>query len=640
MYRQQRLEAFSSNLCFLVSVNIGISTLLVFSGIYDGLNSDKLVWLTGIYVVSCIRLLIHFKVPNSNLHKLDYHFIGVLLAAVTWACYPYLFHHEFTLREKAITIIIFCGMSGGSATLLSSDIRSAIAFTSITVFPYSFVLLQSGTYDEKIIGMMSIGYGIALCLSSSRSRNFILSSIKDRLKVETLVKSLEREVEHRTEKITLLEQKDSVTGLLNRTSFLATVKSLQQEEPYQDSACWQTMIYIHLSKFQLLCTNYGHGYGDYVLNVIGKRLLNIDERYNTIASKWNGSGFILYLPHDSNISIPQFIGTINHLLTREVQYLSLKTTPNFYYGYYQLEGSLSLANAVNNAYLSMLEGKKKNIKIYSFDQGLKDKIEWQEQLVAKLEMAINADDFYMVYQPIVDVASNQISGFEALIRWKLEDKFVSPDEFIPIAEQHGLMFTIGKFVMRSSLNALCTINQHLPHLSMSINVSVIQFEDEHFLRHLGQLLDEFDVDPGNIHLEITETAMIQDLEKLTYVMAETKKMGVKLSIDDFGTGFSSIAVLKSLDVDYIKIDKSYIDDICHDDKDRSIVSALTKMSHAIDVRVIAEGVEHAQQKDLLSNKGVDFYQGYLFSKPMPEEELLALLNIDLTEGDSVVNHGW
>lgn len=255
-------------------------------------------------------------------------------------------------------------------------------------------------------------------------------------------------------------------------------------------------------------------------------------------------------------------------------------------------------------------------------------------------MAINADDFYMVYQPIVDVASNQISGFEALIRWKLEDKFVSPDEFIPIAEQHGLMFTIGKFVMRSSLNALCIINQHLPHLSMSINVSVIQFEDEHFLRHLGQLLDEFDVDPGNIHLEITETAMIQDLEKLTYVMAETKKMGVKLSIDDFGTGFSSIAVLKSLDVDYIKIDKSYIDDICYDDKDRSIVSALTKMSHAIDVRVIAEGVEHTQQKDLLSDKGVDFYQGYLFSKPMPEDEVLALLNIDLAEDDTVVNKNW
>lgn len=640
MYRQQRLEAFSSNLCFLVSVNIAISTLLVFSGIYSDIGTDKLAWLMGIYLACILRLSVHFFVPNSNPYKLDFHFMGVLLAAVAWASFPYLFHDEFGLREKAITIIIFCGMSGGSATLLSSDIRSAIAFTAITVFPFSLVLINSDSYDERVIGVMSIGYGVALCLSSLRSRKFIMSSIRDRFKVDSLVKSLEHEVESRTEKITLLEQKDSVTGLLNRTSFLATVKSLQEAHPCEDPECRCAMIYIHLSKFQLLCSNYGHGYGDYVLNVIGKRLLNIDERYNTIASKWNGSGFILYFPHGSNVSIARFIENINHLLSREIQYLSLITTPSFHYGFYELGCEMTLSNAVNNAYLSMLEGKKKNIKIYSFDQGLKDKLQWQEELLAKMTTAINADDFYMVYQPIVDVTTDNVSGFEALIRWELDGKFVSPDDFIPIAEQHGLIFSIGKLVLRSSMQTLHEINQHLPHISMSINVSVIQFEDEHFLDHLRKLLSEYDVRVENIHLEVTETAMIRDLEKLSYVISEIKKMGVRISIDDFGTGFSSIAVLKSLNVDYIKIDKTYIDDICHDEKDRSIVSALTKMSHAIDVKVIAEGVEDESQKTLLSDYDVDFYQGYLFSKPMQKDDALTLLGIKSDDASAVVNSGW
>ncbi|XAW88380.1 bifunctional diguanylate cyclase/phosphodiesterase [Vibrio sp. CDRSL-10 TSBA] len=467
-----------------------------------------------------------------------------------------------------------------------------------------------------------------------------MSSIRDRFKVDSLVKSLEHEVESRTEKITLLEQKDSVTGLLNRTSFLATVKSLQEAHLCEDPECRCAMIYIHLSKFQLLCSNYGHGYGDYVLNVIGKRLLNIDERYNTIASKWNGSGFILYFPHGNNVSIARFIENINHLLSREIQYLSLITTPSFHYGFYELGSEMTLSNAVNNAYLSMLEGKKKNIKIYSFDQGLKDKLQWQEELLAKMTTAINADDFYMVYQPIVDVTTDNVSGFEALIRWELDGKFVSPDDFIPIAEQHGLIFSIGKLVLRSSLQTLHEINQHLPHISMSINVSVIQFEDEHFLDHLRKLLSEFDVRVENIHLEVTETAMIRDLEKLSYVISEIKKMGVRISIDDFGTGFSSIAVLKSLNVDYIKIDKTYIDDICHDEKDRSIVSALTKMSHAIDVKVIAEGVEEESQKTLLSDYDVDFYQGYLFSKPMQKDDAFNLLGIKSDDASAVVNSGW
>lgn len=229
----------------------------------------------------------------------------------------------------------------------------------------------------------------------------------------------------------------------------------------------------------------------------------------------------------------------------------------------------------------------------------------------------------MQYQPIASVRDDKIHSFEALVRWDLKGQRVSPDEFIKVAEEYGLIIDLGRLVLKMAIEALAAVNKMHPYISISINVSVIQFEDETFLDSLKLFISQYSVNPNNVHLEITETAMITNIEKLTQSILSAKEIGVMISVDDFGTGFSSISVLRNLKIDYIKIDKSYIDNICLHEKEQSIVSAVTKMAHTIGTKVIAEGIESQEQLNSIAQNDIDFYQGYLYSKPVSYQEMLS-----------------
>lgn len=624
MYKTERLKAFSSNLPFLVSVNLAISTILVFSGIYDVIDESKLIWLVCIYAVSAVRLVIHFRVDDTYHKKLDLHFIGVILAGVAWASYPYLFHQTFTLREQFVTIIIFCGMSGGSASLLAADLRSAFAFTSITVFPYSAVLLTSNNFDESIIGIMSLGYGAALCLGSKRTHAFIISSIKNQVKAEKLVINLAHEVEQRTAKISSLEQRDLLTGLYNRDSFTNKVDIIRHS--HTKRARFQDLfLHVDIDNFHIINNNYGHEIGDRVLNEIGQRLHSIDKFYSSISARWGNDEFLIYARAKVSCNIEDFINTLASRLEEKIQIDNIVVSPSFHMGYHLGEEEISVLQGEKNAYLALIEGKRSNLKQCKFNEEIKRCHARDTYLIAAMKIALLDEAFHMNFQPIVDIKTNQIHSFEALVRWQWNNEFISPAEFIPLAEQHGLIVDLGKLVLKMSVEALAEANDRNPDISMSVNVSVIQFEDDSFLDYLAFLIEQYSITPHSIHLEITETAMISNLTKLTRSIKRAKEIGVMISVDDFGTGFSSISVLKNLSIDYIKIDKSYIDNICTDDKDLSIVSAVTRMTHAINAMVIAEGVEDNDQREILHRHDIDFYQGYLFSKPVSRDNMLTLL---------------
>ena len=625
MYKSERLKVFSSNLPFLVSVNIGISTILVASGIYDKVNTNKIIWLLTIYAISCIRLLVHYCINEENPRKLDYHFWGVVLAGIGWACYPYLFQQTFSIKEEMICLIIFCGMSGGSITLLSADLRSALAFTLITVIPYCYVMITRGGGDERSIGIMGLGYAIALCLSATRSSKFIITSIASQAKVKRLVINLESEVEKRTKRILKLEQKDMLTGLFNRNSFFSKVDILRQEKNNKSESI-DSFIHIDIEKFHIINNTYGHEYGDYMLNEIGQRLSKIDTFFNSVSSRWGSDEFIIYISCHSEQAINDFINQVIGNLSRSIQSKNIRVTPSYHIGYYYCtDNYYPIDKAIKNSYLAVSEGKRSNQHICCFDQKIQASNERKSYLRRAMVEALEMQDFFMNYQPIVDSELDKVHSFEALIRWNLNGELVSPEEFISIAEEHGLIIDIGKLVLKMAIETLHDINVDNPRVSMSINVSAIQFEDENFIEYLQFLIAQYAVQPGNIHLEITETAMITNLDKLTRIIKQVKEIGVMISVDDFGTGFSSILVLKNLRIDYIKVDKSYVDNICRNEKDHSIVSAVVKMAHSIDSKVIVEGVEYPDQLALLKESNIDLYQGYLFSKPVKKDQVLALL---------------
>jgi diguanylate cyclase len=632
MYKAERLKVFSSNLLFLVSVNIFVATVLVNSVVYDGSNAGKIYWLLSIYAVSCLRLFIHYRVKNDYKHKLDLHFIGVVTAAIVWACYPYMFHEHFTDREQMISLIIFCGMSGGSVTLLSVDLRAALAFTTITVVPYSIMLIITGNSDEVALGFMGLVYNIALCLSAIRSSKFIISSIGSKAKIEKLASNLEVEVQKRTATISDLEHRDILTGLFNRNSFSSMIDLIRVKTSKEPLI--ETFIHIDIEKFHIINDTYGQEVGDYVLTEIGQKLLQIDKFYGSISARWGSDEFVLYIHSKSQHVAKEFIEHVIEKLGRYIKSQNIQVSPTYHAGYYLCEKNVSVMDAIRNSYLAVSQGKKNNIRICFFDKKIHADNERKEYLRSAMKEALDNDAFYMNYQPIVDIKTGRPNSFEALVRWNLNGELISPAEFISIAEEHGLIIDLGKLVLKMAVQALDLVNQRFPNISISINVSVIQFEDEKFLDYLHFLINQFSVEPRNIHLEITETAMITNLDKLTSVITHAKAIGVMISVDDFGTGFSSISVLKNLRIDYIKIDKSYIDNICIDEKDQSIVSAVTRMTHAINGKVIAEGVEHSEQLDLLARSEIDLYQGYLFSKPVAFDAMLATLDQYYPQNDS------
>ncbi len=630
MFEQERLKVFSSNMVVAVIVNIFVAAILVFSNLYEDIDSSKFWWFSLILLVGCYRLFIHYFVKNEYQSKMRFHFYGVVLTALAWAIFPHIFHGVFSLKEEMVTIVVFCGMAGGGATLLNADLRSSLTFTTIVVLPYSLLLaFDISSPDKNALGVLGIGFWLALLMSSYQCAKFISNGIVNQAKLDDLVNNLEVNVRERTDQIMKLEERDMLTELNNRKSFLTKVNlSLSKVSMHHDDI--HAVLYIDLRGFKTINDTYGHIFGDYVLSVLGTRFRSIDKFYNSVTGRWGSDEFVLYIESISRLAIKEFLKNLQEELTKEIRQHNIKIIPSYHIGIRMYKIHEDIIISVKKAYQAVQEGKYKNIRICHFSQDIQQKIEREEYLCAEIEKAIKNDDFYMNYQPIVSVGENSVVGYEALVRWKLKGEFISPGEFISIAEKYGLIIPIGNIVFRQSMKILHEINRISPDVSMSINVSVIQFQEEDFIETLDSLIDEYNINPNNIHLEITETVMIENLEKLTNVILETKKRGVLISIDDFGTGFSSIAVLKSLNVDLIKIDKMYIDHICENSKDFNIVAAMTKMSHLIGCKVIAEGIEFSNQLECLTNVQVDYYQGYYFSKPVPGDEAIGLLSGSVT----------
>jgi EAL domain-containing protein (putative c-di-GMP-specific phosphodiesterase class I) len=219
-------------------------------------------------------------------------------------------------------------------------------------------------------------------------------------------------------------------------------------------------------------------------------------------------------------------------------------------------------------------------------------------------------------------------GVEALIRWRHPDRgLVSPGNFIELAEEFGMIIPIGQWVLETAFNQMKLWQQNplTSELTMSVNISPIQFHKVNFVKKMKLLVERYAINPTRLVLEITECLLLKDIENAITIMSELKQIGIHFSLDDFGTGYSSLQYLKRLPIDQLKIDSSFIRDITVDDNDKAIVCAIIAMAHSLDLKVIAEGVETEEQRQFLFDKNCIYYQGYLFSKPVPIDDLELLI---------------
>ena len=429
-------------------------------------------------------------------------------------------------------------------------------------------------------------------------------------------------IEERTSEIRYLAYYDSLTELPNRV--LLNDRLNQEITKAQMTGTKIAVLYLDLDRFKMINDSLGHSYGDLLLSDTAKRLSSIIPT-NAIISRQGGDEFTIALPnindkHDVIQIVKKVIDSFStpyHLKGNEVY---IKTSVGI--SIYPDDGD-SVEILIKNADTAMYKSKEISGNSYHFfrtgmDHRTFETMKFENALYKALEL----DELEIYYQPQIDNRTNTVIGAEALLRWNhSKDGMISPAEFIPIAEDTGLIVPIGEWVLKTACNQLKEWHeQGHTSMSVSINLSARQFEESNLFYIVKSILEELDLAPESLHLEITENQIIKNKEGTLNTLKQLKGLGVNIAIDDFGTGYSSLGYLKNFPISTLKIDKSFIQDITIDHDNSAITNTIITLAQNLHLNVIAEGVETKEQVDFLMARDCHLMQGYFFSRPLNTEE--------------------
>ena len=423
---------------------------------------------------------------------------------------------------------------------------------------------------------------------------------------------------------------DVLTNLPNRFLSLDRLSQMLSEAVRNNESA--ALLFIDLDDFKKVNDSLGHEMGDKLLIEAAARLKSVVREGDTVG-RLGGDEFIVLLGGLENPANAQL--TAENLLDRFrdafcVDGRELMMTATVGIAVYPGDGD-SASELLRSADAAMYHAKELGRNTYSFFTEEMNKLVTRRlSLEEQIHGALDRGEFEVIYQPQVEVGSSQIVGVEALLRWHnpaLGD--VPPDEFIPVAEQTGLIISIGQFVLAEALrNAANWQKNYRSDFRMAVNFSPRQFRDPNLVTFIKRTVDEYGLSGKTLELEITEGVLMSGQRYIYEIFEALKGLGVCISMDDFGTGYSSLSYLRNYSFDLLKIDRSFVNDITVDPADRELINAAIKMAHSLQLKVVAEGVETDAQLDYLKALGCDYAQGYLFGKPMPVEELTGLLMLE------------
>lgn len=419
---------------------------------------------------------------------------------------------------------------------------------------------------------------------------------------------------------------DQLTGLKNRHGFLSITKNHLKSASLQSKTV--SLILIDLDRFKVINDTLGHTFGDIVLKHVSERLVNYMGK-DDIVFRHGGDEFIISLNDLTKKEVEEVAQRILDKFTAPfvINNHKIFISPSLGISQYPKDGS-NVETLIKSADLAMYFAKANGRNNYKFYNSTLSKINSKKMHIENgLRKALENNEFILHYQPQFNLTTGKVIGVEALIRWNHPKLgLVSPLEFISIAEETGLIVPIGKWVLETACKDTIFWHQSgFPNINVAVNISVQQFKHKDFIKTIKQVLAESKLDPKYLELEITESIM-QNIEESSKILSELKTIGVKLSIDDFGTGYSSLSVLQHLPIDTLKIDKSFIDVLLDNLNTSAIVKTIIDMGSNLNLNVIAEGIENNQQAHYLKQNKCHLGQGFLFSKPLPPEEFLSILN--------------
>ena len=626
---------------------ISALTFLISTEITDSIKFNLWAAMVGVLSVRAFDLVYWFV----NLRGTDFEpkptFIrycaGIVISGVLWATFFITMFNQFNVLSMSSSMIVACAMSSGAAAVFAPSRRLCFTYITLLIVPFALLALQDERLHFVVLGGLGLCYWLAITSISLRSNTLVtdalslkysnaalldevkeerdeISRINDELRrsneaLDHANASLEMEVSKRTDDIHRLSSRDPLTGLMNRKGFMRLInRQLATSQRMNNSFA---LLFIDLDGFKQVNDSLGHQVGDGVLETVAERLARYSDKDNL--GRWGGDEFVMLLPYandDTAMAVAHATrSSISLPIEVESYQISLDATIGI--SLYP-DHSTDAQGLIQLADLTMYEQKKiKPGSFALFNQSIYTQLQEELTLRDGLRNAIDENQFSLAYQPIVRSDTSDVWGFEALLRWTFNDKPVSPAVFIPLAEKSGLITDIGRWVLhRACIDAAqWATDEH----AISVNVSVIQLMDDGFISTLDKVLSSSGLAPERLHIEITESVFADNKKKVQAQIEAIKQRKIQISIDDFGTGFSSLSQLQSLSFDHIKIDRAFVQNL--EEGSDTIIRATLLIAKEFNCLTIAEGIETQEHVERLTSMGVDCLQGYLFAKPMPNSAL-------------------
>ena len=590
----------------------------------------NLGWLGGIYLLTAARWVNYrnFNKASSGLEPgNDWRLrtlLGTLLAGISWGSASFLIFPEHSIAHQAIFALVIAGMSAGAVTTLSAVFGICASFLLTTLIP--------------LIGVFALGEGTINFMMAVMSSLFLIMVLfSSRRLSHTILESLEMRYERQKAEQTIRHQAlyDDLTKLPNRRLLLERLtRELSRSRRHDHTGA---VLFLDLDHFKTINDSLGHGVGDELLRSVAARLRRRLRKEDT-AARLGGDEFVLLIPelaNDINIASGKVRRLANEVLKEFREPFTVSG--------HELHVSASIGVAIFPIADEKPEDllKKADVAMYSAKAGgrgamqlflpsMQQAADRRLTIERGLRRALSNGELELYYQPQF-VSDERLFGAEALMRWNHPGEgLVPPSQFIQIAEETGLIIPMGDWALRRACQDLVLIEED-SDIRFSVNISPRQFREPNFVERVKTILNETGASAERLCFEITEGTVIDNIDQAVERMEQLKSLGLSFSVDDFGTGHSSLAYLKRLPLDVIKIDQSFVRDIHSDPNDAIIVQTIIAMSHHMGLDVIAEGVETPQAREFLLSKGCDKYQGYLFGRPEPFDSLRQRLRVPPTD---------
>ena len=501
-----------------------------------------------------------------------------------------------------------------------------------SISPDTVVVMVSGNQDIGF-AIEALRVGAFDYISKPIDLRHVEASVERALNHSSLLKEkrrykeqLETLLEERTKQVDWLAYYDTVTQLPNRALFedRLTQAVLVAKATNQSLG----VLFISVDQFKKVNDSLGHGPGDILLREFAERLKSCISRSDTVARFGNDEFALLRTQIDGTKDVIETIASLSQVLkfSFDLPGHELFATASVGVSLFPLDGE-DCQTLLKNAGAALYKAKRSggaNYQFYTAD--MHELAAKRLALESNLRRAIQNEELLLHYQPRVSVDSLAITGVEALVRWQHPTLgLIPPAEFIPLAEDTGLIVPIGEWVLRTAcLQGRRWRDQGFAPIQIAVNISARQFHDQDLSQTVIRIVEETGLSPKYLELELTESSIMQDEEFAAEMLNRLKSMGINISIDDFGTGFSSLASLKRLPIDALKIDQSFVREATSDPDDAALVMAIITLAHNLRLKVIAEGVETEDQLRFLQLLRCDEIQGYFFSKPLPADTLATI----------------